>query len=52
VKAVDLNSMGGQAIVSHDGTVKSEDLMEAMKGVKGTKAGVDWYCTAELMKGK
>jgi copper chaperone CopZ len=50
VKQVDLNSMGGQAIVSHDGSVKPEALIAAMKGVKGTKAGVEWYCTAELMK--
>jgi mercuric ion binding protein len=50
VKSVDINSMGGQAIVAHDGTVKPDALIEAMKGVKGTKAGVDWYCTAELMK--
>lgn len=47
---VDLNSMGGQAIVVHDGTVKPEALVAAMKEVKGTKVGVEWYCTAEVMK--
>ena len=50
VTGVDLESMKGHAIVSHDGTVKQDDLVSAMKGVKGTKMGVEWYCTAEVMK--
>jgi copper chaperone CopZ len=50
VKAVDLKSLKGHAIVEHDGSVKSESLVEAMKKVKGTKMGMEWYCTAEAMK--
>jgi copper chaperone CopZ len=50
VTGVDLKSMEGHAIVTTDGTVKPEDLVSAMKGVKGTKMGVEWYCTAEVMK--
>jgi copper chaperone CopZ len=50
VKQVDFNSMGGQAIVVHDGSVKPEALIAAMKEVKGTKMGKEWYCTAEVMK--
>jgi len=50
VKAVDLESMKGHAVVTHDGNVKPESLVAAMKGVKGTKMGMEWYCTAEVMK--
>jgi copper chaperone CopZ len=50
VKAVDLQSMKGHAIVSHDGTVKTEDLVAAVNGVKGERMGVEWYCTAQGMK--
>jgi hypothetical protein len=50
VTGVDLKSMKGHAIVAHDGSVKPEALVPAMKGVKGTKMGMEWYCTAEAMK--
>jgi len=50
VKAVDLQSMKGHAVVEHDGSVKEDQLLQAIKGVKGTKGGVEWYCTAEVMK--
>jgi periplasmic mercuric ion binding protein len=50
VTDVDLKSMSGHAIVTTDGTVKPEELVAAMKGVKGTKMGIEWYCTAEVMK--
>lgn len=50
VKAVDLKSMKGHAVVTHDGSVKPEALVTAMKGVKGTKMGMEWSCTAEAMK--
>lgn len=50
VKQVAFNSMGGQAIVVHDGSVKPEALIAAMKEVKGTKMGKEWFCTAEVMK--
>ena len=50
VQAVDLKSMKGHAVVMQDGTVKPETLVTAMKGVKGTKMGMEWYCTAEAMK--
>ncbi|HUK55051.1 MAG TPA: heavy metal-associated domain-containing protein [Nitrospiria bacterium] len=50
VKSVDLQSMKGHAIVEHDGSVKEEQLLDAIKTVKGTKGGVDWYCDAEVMK--
>ena len=50
VKAVDLKSMKGHAVVTHDGSVKPEALVAAMKGVKGTKMGMEWFCTAEVMK--
>ncbi len=50
VKEVDLKSMKGHAVVTHDGTVKPEALVSAMKSVKGTKMGIEWYCTAEAMK--
>jgi periplasmic mercuric ion binding protein len=50
VTEVDLKSMKGHAIVSHDGTAKSEDLVAAVNDVKGEKMGIKWYCTAEVMK--
>lgn len=50
VKAVDLKSMKGHAVVEHDGSVKPEALVGAMKNVKGTKMGMEWYCSAEVMK--
>lgn len=50
VKSVDLQSMKGHAVVEHDGSVKDDQLLEAIKGVKGTKGGVEWYCDAEVMK--
>ena len=50
VKAVDLKSMKGHAVVTHDGSVKPEAFVTAMKSVKGTKMGMEWYCTAEVMK--
>jgi periplasmic mercuric ion binding protein len=50
VKAVDLKSMKGHAVVTHDGSAKPEALVAAVKGVKGTKMGMEWYCTAEAMK--
>jgi mercuric ion binding protein len=50
VKAVDLQSMKGHAVVTHDGSVKPETLVAAVKGVKGTKMGMEWFCTAEPMK--
>lgn len=46
VKAVDLKSMKGHAVVTHDGSVKPETLVAAMKDVKGK----EWFCTAEPMK--
>jgi periplasmic mercuric ion binding protein len=50
VKAVDLKSMKGHAVVTHDESVKPEELVAAMNGVKGTKMGIEWYCTAEVAK--
>jgi copper chaperone CopZ len=50
VKGVDLKSMKGHAVVEHDDSVKPEALVAAMKNVKGTKMGMEWYCTAEAMK--
>ena len=50
VKSVDLQSMKGHAVVSHDGTVRPEDLVAAVSVVKGEKMGVKWYCAAEVMK--
>jgi copper chaperone CopZ len=50
VKSVDLQSMKGHAVVEHDGSVKEDQLVQAIKGVKGTKGGVEWYCDAEVMK--
>src|SRR6266446_6087675 len=49
VTGVDLNSIKGHAVVSHDGTVKPEELVTVIKNVKGTKMGIEWYCTAEEM---
>jgi hypothetical protein len=46
----DLTSMKGHAIVAHDGSVKPETLVAAVKGVNDTKMGRQWYCTAEAMK--
>jgi periplasmic mercuric ion binding protein len=50
VKSVDLRSMKGHAIVEHDGSVMETQLIIAIKKVKGTKGGVEWYCDAEVMK--
>ncbi|HTP40974.1 MAG TPA: hypothetical protein VML36_00990 [Nitrospiria bacterium] len=50
VTSVDLKSMKGHAVVSHDATVNPATLVTAMKAVKGTKMGVEWYCTAEAMQ--
>jgi mercuric ion binding protein len=50
VEGVDLKSMKDHAVVTHDGSVKPESLVEAMKGVKGTKLGIEWYCTAEVVQ--
>ncbi|MBM4120992.1 MAG: hypothetical protein FJ249_00135 [Nitrospira sp.] len=49
VKGVDLKSLKGHALVEHDGSVKPEGLVAAVKGVKGTKMGLEWFCTAEPM---
>ncbi|HXN07464.1 MAG TPA: heavy metal-associated domain-containing protein [Nitrospiria bacterium] len=48
VKAVDLNSMPGHAIVAHDSSVQSELLAEALKNAKGDQ----WYCTGQVMDKK
>jgi len=50
VIGVDLKSMKGHAIVTHEKAVTPEALVAAVKAVKGTKMGVEWYCTAEVMK--
>ncbi len=50
VKEVDLKSLKGHVIVAHDGTVKPETLVAAVKAVKGTKMGIEWYCTGEAMQ--
>ncbi len=50
VKVVDLQKLKGHAVVTHDGTVKPEALVAAMKTVKGTRMGMEWFCTAEAMK--
>jgi copper chaperone CopZ len=50
VMAVDLTSTKGHAVVTHEKTVAPEALVAAMKTVKGTKMGIEWYCTAEAMK--
>jgi len=49
VTNVDLKSMEGHAVVTHDDTVKEETLIQAVESVKGTKLGVKWYCTAMVM---
>ena len=47
VKAVDLKSMKGHAVVTLDEKmVKVNQLTSAVKGVKGD----GWYCTGEAMK--
>jgi hypothetical protein len=50
VTGVDLKGMKGHAIVMLEKTVTPETLVAAVKAVKGTKMGVEWYCTAEVMK--
>jgi copper chaperone CopZ len=50
VKSVDLKRMEGHAIVNHDETVNPMVLVTAMNGVKDTKAGAEWTCTAEAIK--
>src|SRR5579872_1896355 len=50
VKGVDLTSMKGHALVTHDGTVKAEALVDALaKNAKGSENGKEWSCTAEAM---
>lgn len=46
VKAVDLKSMKGHAVVTGDGTMKPDQLAAAVNGVKGD----GWHCNAEVMK--
>jgi copper chaperone CopZ len=47
VKAVDVKSMKGHAVVTLDGKkVSAGQLVAAVKGVKGD----GWYCTGEVMK--
>jgi copper chaperone CopZ len=47
VKAVDLKSMKGHAMVTIDGEkVKAGQLVAAVNGVKGE----GWHCTGEVMK--
>jgi mercuric ion binding protein len=47
VKAVDLKSMKGHAVVTIDGEkVKADQLATAVNGVKGD----GWYCTGQTMK--
>jgi mercuric ion binding protein len=47
VKAVDVKSMKGHAVVTLDGKkVSAGQLAAAVKGVKGD----GWYCTGEVMK--
>lgn len=48
VKAVDLNSMPGHAIVTHDSSVQSQSLAEAIKNAKGDQ----WHCTGQVMDTK
>jgi copper chaperone CopZ len=50
VTGVDLESMAGHAIVTHDGSVKPDALVGAMKELKGTKMGIEWSCKAEVME--
>jgi hypothetical protein len=40
----------GACLVDHDGRVNVDALLGAVKGVKGTKMGVEWFCTAEPRK--
>ena len=47
VKAVDLKSMKGHAVVTLDGEkVKANQLAAAVNGVKGD----GWHCTGQVMK--
>jgi copper chaperone CopZ len=47
VKAVDLKSMKGHAVVTIDGEkVKADQLAAAVNGVKGD----GWHCTGQTMK--
>ena len=47
VKAVDLKSMKGHAVVTIEGDkVKADQLAAAVNGVKGD----GWYCTGQAMK--
>jgi copper chaperone CopZ len=47
VKAVDLKSMKGHAIVTTDGAmIKANQLTAAVNGVKGD----GWHCTGQVMK--
>jgi len=47
VKAADLKSMKGHAVVTIDGEkVKADQLAAAVNGVKGD----GWYCTGQAMK--
>ena len=47
VKAVDLKSMPGHAVVEVEpGKAKPDQLEAAVNGVKGS----GWHCTAQLMK--
>ena len=48
VKAVDLNSMPGHAIVSHEDSVQSQSLAEAIKNARGDQ----WHCTGQVMDKK
>jgi len=50
VKAVDLKSMKGHALVTYDATVKPEVLIDALTKVKGSEAGQEWFCDAEVMQ--
>jgi copper chaperone CopZ len=47
VKAVDLKSMKGHAVVTINGErVKTDQLVAAVNGVKGD----GWHCTGQVMK--
>jgi len=47
VKAVDLKSMKGHAVVTIDGErVKTDQLAAAVNGIKGD----GWHCTGRAMK--
>lgn len=46
VKAVDTKSMKGHAIVTGDGSMKTNQLTAAVNAVKGD----GWHCQAEVMK--